>query len=332
MQEIHADDQAEKRMRLIQILAGLLSAAGAVAAAIGVWLQFAAYREEGFVRQYGAFSLAWTIVKDGNGIDHDIGQGAALQFLFDQGQLYGDISLVNSLILSVILGSADREARLSSSTFCGTHFLFVSMINANIRQSNFTNAHMSTVFLHGVHAYGSHFDNVYFMKTYADDASFVAASFVRAVVHGGSFKGADFSGADLKGLLTMPLLGSSKKGGGAPAFDRPFDQNISNAEALSAIELDLPLAPADAIETPVDFTEAKFDHADIRGADLRSSNITQRQVDVACADETTQLPDGVRPKAACGGEEWVVSRRAFLQETGGRRADLPACSTPARPE
>ena len=321
-----------KHMRVFQFLAGFLSAGGAIAAAIGVWFQFAAYQEEGFVRRYGAVSLAWTIVKDGNGTDHDIGQGAALQFLSDEIQLQGNVSLDNSFMFSSVIGSPGTPANLSSSTFCRTSFMFVSMIGANISQSNFSNAIVTSVFMSDVRGYGSRFDNALLMQIQASGASFVASSFVGAKIYGGNFRGSDFSGADLRNLITNPLLTSPERRRDVAAVRRPFDQKISNAEALSAIEPNLLLASEDAAETPVDFADANFEHADIRGADLRGSNISQRQVDLACADETTQLPGIIKPKAACGGEDWATSRRTFLQTKGGRRVDPPACSTTAQAE
>ncbi|WP_374254252.1 pentapeptide repeat-containing protein [Xanthobacter sp.] len=313
-------------MRFFQLFAGFLSAAGAIAAAVGVWLQFAAYKEEEFVRRNGAISLAWSIIRDSNGVMHDVGQATSLEFLAYQGQLFGDIVLNNSVISAFGFKNTIYRSNLSGSQFCHTSIHLSSFYNVNISRSKFINSFLGSVRMYDAKAYGSRFDSTSIFQMDASRSSFVAASFVGASIHGGVFSDADFSGADLRGLITRPMYVAFENLAGK----RPFDQSVSDAEALSVLEKFLPLA-SDSPESPkilVNFSGAIFNDADIRGADLRNSNLTQSQLDSACADQTTQPPQGVTVTKVCTEAGRAASRRSFLQ--GKEDAPAPEACVPRR--
>jgi hypothetical protein len=62
--------------------------------------------------------------------------------------------------------------------------------------------------------------------------------------------------------------------------------------------------------TDVDFAGAKLNDTILDGADLRGArNLTQHQLDLACGDPETQLPDGLQihrgPRQCVPGMEYV---------------------------
>lgn len=173
---------------------------------------------------------------------------------------------------------------------------------------------------------GADLQFAFFENAMATNSRFAAAILNRAKFRGGNFQNADFEGADLQGVTTeRGDVGAGAPYGNAytyepinlpdvfsPTWPLLLDKDKSATETLELVGQD--------VERPqgnfrVDFTGANFLWADLRKAHLEHSNITQKQVNEACADETTTLPAGVKPisNENCIFPPWVTERVRVLR-------------------
>ena len=130
-------------------------------------------------------------------------------------------------------------------------------------------------------------------------ASLQAAIFRQAVLQGATLDGADitladFTYADLTHatLIDAILYGSELRYAILDQADLTGANldgaNLSNSRMVGAVLSD------------ADLNEADFSAADIANADFRTAhNMTQEQVDSACPDLATKLPDGLTAKQYC---------------------------------
>jgi uncharacterized protein YjbI with pentapeptide repeats len=179
-----------------------------------------------------------------------------------------------------------------------------------------------------------HFEDSDFLGADLTDANFKAidAAYARfavstlqgATFHGGIFNNADFQGADLRRAITeRGYIGAGTTTYGAGGIEYAFvpdhpqwpillGKDLSVTESLKLIGR----AVDESIDRyGVDFSNARFLYADLRGAHLENSNISQKQVNEACADSSTVLPTGVRVITTenCSFPNWLVEVQKSLR-------------------
>lgn len=273
--------------------------------------QQARYFQEAFSRSQGSFSLAWKTIGEANDQRYELGQSKALLYLAENNELPGYVTLHNSSI-SLFTGSNTFATNVSMiqfnlvhSSFCGTRissfFEKTRPFIYNFSYSSFGNGAELTGHFPKADFLAADLSDATMSAMEAENARFAAATLVNVTFKGGRFKGADFQGADLRGLKTergSVGVGAYTYGAGtewadlmfSPSWPKLFGSDIGVVDTLKAVgiyEMD-----NDSLRYVVDFSEANFAYADIRGADLRNSNIIQAQVNGACGDQTTQLPLG----------------------------------------
>lgn len=311
----------------LRLIGGIVGVSSLLATAVAAWLQYSAYRDEAFSREFGSLALAWSIIRESNGNRYNIGQAASLEYIIHNTVLTGGITLNDSTIQGLNVNQLRMPANLSSSSFCRTFINWSFMQDAVLYQSLFVHSTLMSVDITGANAAGSKFNRAKLWQLIARNASFVAADFSDAEFRGSDFTGADFTGANLRGVSSRPLM----VGGRSPTPSEPseiaFNPAVTEEEAQRITERN-PWIVSDgspAEERHTTFRDAKFQLADIRGADLTGSDISQSQVDTACADENTRLPSGVIVKTACVEDDVITRRRAALQRNYSEEPPAKPC-------
>jgi uncharacterized protein YjbI with pentapeptide repeats len=190
------------------------------------------------------------------------------------------------------LAGADlRGANFIGSTFTGADLTKADVRGASMMAGNFLLANFSGAKLAGLEAHATVFTDANFNHVAATcinltasnlsrvdgrDADFHRGIFTRATLVSGRFQGASFQNAKLDGADLA-------------------DGDFTGADFRDA-----------------DLAGASLDGATLAGADLQSArNLTQQQLDGACADAKTRLPSGLSGHA-CGGH----GRRRVLEALG----------------
>jgi len=108
--------------------------------------------------------------------------------------------------------------------------------------------------------------------------------------------GCDLSGADLSHTCVKEKNLSGANFDNAVALYMCMSYaNFTNASFRNADLTGVNLAHSDL--SGADLTGAKLDIASLKGANLATAKgLTQAQMDVACSDEETRLPDGLTPE------------------------------------
>jgi uncharacterized protein YjbI with pentapeptide repeats len=323
---------------------GSIGVASVIFASRSFYLQAKIYEEQSFNREQGALSLAWHTVADANNTPSEIGQSNAILFLLTRGALGGKITL-NRTQLTIHQTIRDRQmyVDLSESSICGTNlYLNVALgSNVNLRFALIKATKISGRLIQ-TYAMGADFQSSSFDNVRAPRMAFIAANLRNAVFMGGSFEKADFQGADMRGVETyrgysgagdvyddQVIFVPGSVADGYYSEDSEYPAIFSKDSNLSPLERD-----HDVIDTVylVDFRGAQFLKTDIRGADLSNSTISQKQVDEACADAATKLPNGVRVNNYCIPEDWVLVRRELAQSKTyeGRTKAMEECDTASK--
>lgn len=140
----------------------------------------------------------------------------------------------------------------------------------------------------------------------ATNSRFAATNLTGARFRGGYFDNADFEGANLQGATTeRGKFGVGERFGGGTEYgyfsadysqpidyNRPFawpllfDKDKGTTDTLNIVGRNAKTREGDY---PVDFTNARFVWADLRKAHLENSNISQKQINEACADEVNDI-------------------------------------------
>ena len=176
---------------------------------------------------------------------------------------------------NIILSRSD----LSGATLRGTDFSATDLSKSRLGGSDLTKATIVRASFASVDADGAVFERSVGSRTVFRQASLQGATFYKA-----EMPRADFSGAALNEVnFDHSDLGRSK-------FD---DADITGTRFEFAI-----LARADLrgsrFEGPIDFTGAYFFLTRIEGVDLSAAQgLAQWQIDMACGDDDTRLPDGL---------------------------------------
>ncbi|MDQ0457881.1 pentapeptide repeat-containing protein [Rhizobium paknamense] len=180
----------------------------------------------------------------------------------------------------LMLGGSDfDDANLYNADFSMT-----DLSNSSLRGANFEKATLIRASLANSRAEGAKFDRIEAYRAEmgsltADKASFIAAEMQRVNLSGASLLETDFTKAEL-GRVNMEKAIIS----GA----RFKLANLSRAILQNAV-----------IKEPVDFEDAFMFRTRIEGLDLsQATGLIQDQIDLACGDQSTKLPPGLKVPAS----------------------------------
>lgn len=202
--------------------------------------------------------------------------------------LYG-VNLSNARLRNSIFNGA----ALQSGDFSGARVSYASFIGANLHSADFSGAQVSWASFIGATLYGANFHGADAFESKFNHARLREANFSEA-----KLRGADFSNAYFGNWL----------------FASPSDAtNFAKADLEGAIFTKNDL-------TNVDFSHANLSDADFSGANLGYANLSeanllgtklmdadlsnsldlkQDQIDVACTNENTILPENIQGRADC---------------------------------
>ncbi|MBX9458491.1 MAG: pentapeptide repeat-containing protein [Rhizobium sp.] len=176
----------------------------------------------------------------------------------------------------LMLGGSDlKDARLGEADFSATDLRAANLVGANLEKARLVRATLA-----GVTATGTSFARVEAYRTdfsgmSADDASFESAELQRSNFRNSRLSNANFTKAD---------LGRSQFDGAELGGSRFSLANLARADFRGA-----------SFSAPLDFDRAFFFLTRIEGVDLSSSTgVSQWQLDMACGNAETVLPDGLK--------------------------------------
>lgn len=171
------------------------------------------------------------------------------------------------------------SSELAGANLSGTDFSLTDLSNSNLTSANLEKANLVRAWLAGARAEKANFARVEayrssFANIIANGASFVSAELQRADLSGAQLTGVDFSKAE---------LGRVNFKGAVLTGTRFAVANLSRANLSGA-----------TFEGPIDFAEAFMFLTHIEGLDLSAAKgLQQSQVDLACGDDKTKLPEGL---------------------------------------
>ncbi|UJW76890.1 pentapeptide repeat-containing protein [Rhizobium sp. SL42] len=180
----------------------------------------------------------------------------------------------------IMLDSSD----LSGANLTRTDFTSTDLRNSNLTEANFEKAVLVRASFAGSTAKGTRFARIEayrtdFSQLDAPGAVFSGAELQRSVFTQAKLAGADFTKAD---------LGRSQFDGADVGGSRFSLANLARADFRGA-----------AFASPVDFERAFFFLTRIEGVDLAgATGLTQWQLDMACGDDATVLPAGLKKPAS----------------------------------
>jgi uncharacterized protein YjbI with pentapeptide repeats len=171
------------------------------------------------------------------------------------------------------------SSELEGANLSGTDFSLTDLSGSNLASANLEKANLVRAWLAGAKAEKANFARIEayrssFAKITANGASFAGAELQRA----------DFSGADLTGANFEKAEAGRVLFKGATLTGARFAlANLSRANLSGA-----------TFEGPLDFDQAFMFLTHIEGLDLSAAKgLQQGQIDLACGDNDTKLPDGL---------------------------------------
>ncbi len=172
---------------------------------------------------------------------------------------------------------------LDKENFTGSQFHQTNLSSSNLKETDFTRANMIKVNLTRSQLDRARFDRTDLFKAEGYRASFVGARFNDARLSKSEFSRADFSKATFENIDWEKAELGRADFTGAKLKQVNFDYTDLSRSRFS-----------DATISEVYFTRAytyltKFEAVDLR----RAVNLTQPQLDMACGDDRTLLPDGL---------------------------------------
>ena len=171
----------------------------------------------------------------------------------------------------------------SGANFAGTDFTATDLRDTTLTAADLTKAMMVRSYLDGSQAEGAKFDTVMGYRTSFVGVNLKNATFVKA-----EMTRADFTDADLTNVTFEKAdLGRAKfKGASLTGTNFPF-ANLSRADFHGS-----------SFTGSIDFTGAYMFLTRIEGVDLgEAKGLEQRQIDLSCGNDRTQLPAGLTPSA-----------------------------------
>src|SRR5215472_1749738 len=198
------------------------------------------------------------------------------------------------------------RASLSGQWLVNQDFRKAYLELANLSGANLSRANLSGAKLFDANLSGANLSGANLSGTNLSGATLSNANLSRAGLSGANLSLAGLSGADLNGakLFDANLSGANLSGANLSRADLS-DANLGNA-GLSGANLSLAnLSDANlgnAGLSGADLSDAYLDRADLTGADLSDTNLsgaknlTQMQLDKACGNANTKLPEGLTIK------------------------------------
>lgn len=175
------------------------------------------------------------------------------------------------------------DSNLSSANLAGADFTSTDLRNANLQASNLQKATLVRTSLSGANAQGADFTRVEGYRTDFRGMNGKGALFTYAELQRSDFTGANLEGAD----FAKAELGRAQ-----------FDDAVITGARFSLANL----ARADLRNAkftgPLDFAKTFMFRTLIAGVDLSAATgLHQWQIDMACGDQKTKLPGGLKASA-----------------------------------
>lgn len=209
-------------------------------------------------------------------------QGAVLEHLNLQGAHAMRAFLVNADLTHCGLSYAN----LSMANLQGADLVGARLKGALLLTANFSQANLEGADLEGAELYQTNLKGAKLIWAYLKRAKLILAN----------LSGVDLEGANLEGakLYRATLIGASLKAANLKDAIL-FRANLSEANLEGANLTGANFYRADL--RGVNFSKTNLERADLRRADLEGAvALTQEQLDRACGDEHTRLPDGLTVK------------------------------------
>src|SRR5262249_39461225 len=210
------------------------------------------------------------------------------------------------LELANLSGANLSGAKLSGAKLFDAHLSAAKLSGANLRGTNTSGATLSNANLSGAGLSGDNLSLADLSDANLGNADLIGANLSGATLSNANLSLAGLSGADLNGakLFDANLSGANLSGANLSRADLS-DANLRPAtlsgDNLSRADLsDANLGNAGL--SGADLSDAYLDRADLTGADLSDTNLsgaknlTQMQLDKACGNANTKLPEGLTIK------------------------------------
>lgn len=180
----------------------------------------------------------------------------------------------------LMLGGSDlKDAKLMEADFSTTDLRGANLLGANLEKARLVRASLA-----GAAAKGVRFARVEAYRTDFSGIEAEAASFESAELQRSNFKEARLANVN----FTKADLGRSQFDGAEIGGSRFALANLARADFRGT-----------TFSAPVDFDRAFFFLTRIEGVDLAASTgLAQWQLDMACGDDKTVLPAGLKKPAA----------------------------------
>jgi len=193
-----------------------------------------------------------------------------------------------------LTGADMRDANLRGANLTGANLRGAELSGANLSFADLTGANLSGASLSGVNLRFTDLSDANLSGADLSRADLSGARLSFAVLSGANLTGANLSGADLSGVnLRFGDLSVANLSGADLSV-----ANLRFADLTGADMRDANLTGADV--SGVDFSLANLSGANLSGANLTGAkNLTQEQLDKACGNADTKLPEGLTLKAMC---------------------------------
>lgn len=168
---------------------------------------------------------------------------------------------------------------LSNSQLGDVDFSSTDLRDTNLSGANFNKAALARAMLNSSKAAGANFEKALGYRTSFVETDLTGANFTKSEMQRADFSNAILAGAD----FTKTELGRVVFAG-ADINNTAFSYaNLARADFRGS-----------KFDTPIDFADAYFYRTRFEGVDLsKATGIEQWQIDLACGDENTVLPEGL---------------------------------------
>lgn len=183
--------------------------------------------------------------------------------------------------LGLSLGDRLREADLENAVFAATNLQNAHFGEANLRGAYFGGAELKGASFREANLYAADFRSSVARDVDFRDANLLEAIFLQAELQSTYFRGANLQKANLREanlqdsvLYSANLAGADVRG---VNFQNALLVNATLAETIFGLSTEPPYLPTDLRDTNLE----------------QAFGLTQEQLDGACGNETTRLPEGL---------------------------------------
>lgn len=182
-------------------------------------------------------------------------------------------------------GCNKRQLMLGGSDLKGSKLVDTDLASTDLSGADLTAANLEKATLVRASLAGARADKANFSRVEGYRGDFSGISAESALFVSSELQRADFTGAKLKGSdFEKAELGRAN-----------FDKAILTGTRFSVANLSRANLSGALFEGPIDFDRAFLFLTRIEGLNLAAAKgLTQDQVDLACGDAATKLPDGLR--------------------------------------